>query len=268
MRAPFRAAALAALLVAGCGAQTDRRETPSARWDTLARRFVDARGRVDYAGLRSEPSFARLVAALATFEPSSLPDDAARLAFWINAYNILTIHGVLERLPTDPTEWPAWKPTSIRVDGKPFWKGVAFRVANRTLTLDAIEHDVIRGDRRYRDPRIHVALVCAARGCPPLLDRAYRGPRLAVQLDARMRRELTDTGRTEWRGIRAVRVSQVFTWYRDDFTNETFTPHADTLGAFLARYVADAAKARALADGSCTIEFREYDWRLNLRPSR
>ncbi len=268
MRVSLCAATLGVLLATGCPAQPDPAPHPSARWDALARRHVDAQGRVDYGALRDAPSFGRLVASLATFDPATLNDDAARLAFWINAYNVLTIHGVLERLPTDRAAWPAWKPTSIEVDGKSFWKGVSFRVANRSLTLDAIEHDVIRGDRRFRDPRIHVALVCAARSCPPLLNRAYVGPRLDEQLDARMRHELTSPARTEWRGARTVRLSKVFEWYRADFTSAAFAPRADTLGAFLARYVAEPARARALAGGTCTIEFREYDWRLNLRPSR
>jgi hypothetical protein len=233
-------------------------------WDEVLRAHVTDRGRVDYAAIRRDPRFRRYVESLAGVDPRRLPADGDRLAFWINAYNALTIDGILSHLPDDPRAWPDFKPTSIKVEGKSFWRGTRFKVAGRSLTLDAIEHEKIRGDPALKDPRIHVALVCAARGCPPLLNRAYRGSTVADRLEDRMRAEVNDPERTRLDpGARVIRLSRVFKWYGKDFTDPKFNPHADSLGAFIARYLKNRDVARALAAGKWKIEFYEYDWRLN-----
>jgi len=238
-------------------------------WDEVLRAHVTDRGRVDYAGIRSDRRFRRYVDSLAGVDPLRFPADRDRLAFWINAYNALTIDGILSHLPDDPRAWPDFKPTSIRVAGKSLWRGIRFKVAGRSLTLDEIEHEKIRGDPALKDPRIHVALVCAARGCPPLENRAYRGSTVAARLEDRMRAEVNDPERTrlDHRG-KVIRLSRVFEWYGKDFTDRQFNPHADSLGAFIARYLKNRDVARALAAGEWKIEFGEYDWRLNVKGGR
>jgi len=233
-------------------------------WDEVLRAHVTDRGRVDYAGLRRDPRFQRYVDSLAAAEPRRMPGDPDRLAFWINAYNALTIHGILSHLPEDRRAWYDFKPTSIKVGGKSLWRGPRFKVAGRSRTLDEIEHEMIRGNPALKDPRIHVALVCAARGCPPLANRAYEGSTVAARLEARMRAELNDPERTRLdRDGRVIRLSRVFDWYGKDFVDPRFTPHSDSLGAFIARYLKDREAARAIAAGEWRIEFSEYDWRLN-----
>jgi hypothetical protein len=133
-------------------------------------------------------------------------------------------------------------------------------------TLDEIEHELIRGSGRYRDPRLHFAVNCASIGCPALRGEAYDGARLEAQLDEQARRFLSDRSRNRLEGG-TLHVSPIFKWYRGDF--EQGWRGANTLGAFLALY-ADAiglipAQAQALREGTLPIEFLDYDWRLNAR---
>lgn len=238
-------------------------------WNAVLAQHVDADGLVDYAGIREDERFAAYLEALKTADPDRLPDDAHRLAFWINAYNALTIHGVLAHLPEDPKDWPRFKATELQVDGRTLWQGMLFDVAGRQLTLDQIQHDIIRATPGLRDPRIHVALTCAARGGPPLMNEAFTADRLNRQLYARMRKQVNDSNRSRFDpGSRTVRLCRVFDWYKEDFSNPEFSPHARSVPDFISRYADDEGVARSLRSDPWTVAYEEFDWRLNLRPKR
>jgi hypothetical protein len=148
--------------------------------------------------------------------------------------------------------------SSIREIGGPDkspWQRIVVRVVGRELSLDAIEHEIVRP--RFGDPRVHFALNCAARGCPPLRAEAYTGERLQVQLDAATRAALNDPQFVDASqcGSEAgvLRLSRIFEWYADDFGE---------LRAFLDRYRAEPIAAE------CSIEYMDYDWALNAAPEQ
>jgi hypothetical protein len=211
----------------------------------------DAAGtRVDYAALRGDPDWPRLVASLAAADPDALPGRAEKLAFWINAYNVLAIDWVVREGPVE----------SIRDLGsllRPVWKKKAGEIGGRDVTLDEIEHRILRP---LGEPRIHVAIVCASTSCPGLRREPFRAAALDRQLDEQARAFLADPrkGLAVDRGAGVARVSKIFDWFAGDFDA------SGGVRAFLARH-APAAERAWLAERGTRLELRwlEYDWRLN-----
>ncbi len=172
--------------------------------------------------------------------PAQFADDRERLAFYLNAYNALTIEGVLRRWPIDSVE-----------DAGPFhrfFRDRAYTVAGVLVSLHGFETRVIR---RY-DPRLHFALNCASASCPPLRAEAYRAEKLEAQLredaalfvnDARFNRY--DAGENTWS------LSKIFEWYADDFGGES------GVRALLRRH------ARVDWPDGAVLTYQAYDWSLN-----
>ena len=166
----------ASLLLTAAGAGAAEFGHTHAAYDALLKQFV-ADGRVDYQGLESDSSaldhYLDSIAAIseATFNAWTKP---AQLAFLINLYNAATLKLIVDHYPIK----------SIKNIGSFFkgpWDQPVVRLFGQTITLDNLEHDIIRKD--YSEPRIHLALVCAAKGCPPLISEAYVAGRLDDQLD-------------------------------------------------------------------------------------
>jgi hypothetical protein len=124
--------------------------------------------------------------------------------------------------------------SSIReIDG--VWTKTRHRVGGFDLTLDAIEHNLLRPT--FKDPRIHFAVNCASNSCAPLPGWAFDGNRLEDLLEERTRSFLTDPKNVRVDGDSLV-VSRYFQWYGDDFTKEGWEPRGETIGGFIARYAA------------------------------
>lgn len=216
---------------------------------------------VDYAGMRADRVALRAyLAALPAVRPETFKtwSDKAQLAFLINAYNAWTVELIL-------TGYPGI--ASIKDLGSLLrspWQKPFIPLLGQTRSLDDIEHGLIRGSRRYRDPRIHFALNCASIGCPALRPEAYAAERLDAQLEDQMRRFLSDRSRNGVRG-EALVVSPIFKWYRGDFEQGFGGWHR--LEDFLAGHAADLglsqAQASALRSGALPVRFGDYDWRLN-----
>ncbi|MBY0285332.1 MAG: DUF547 domain-containing protein [Sphingomonas sp.] len=237
-----------------------------AAWDGLLKRNVVAvRGgvasQVRYDGMARDRAALKTYLAgagkvsRATFDGWSKPDQ---LAFLINVYNAATVELIL-------TAYPNVK--SIKDLGTLFqgpWAKPFISLFGETISLDAIEHGMIRGSGRYNDPRIHFAVNCASIGCPALGRAAFRGATLDAQLDAAAKGFLGDHTRNRVQGD-GVAVSSIFKWYRGDF--EKGWRGAKTLPAFFALYAdslglspAAAAKAKT---GQLSVSFLDYNWQLN-----
>ncbi len=237
-----------------------------ALWDSLLQSHVNSRGRVDYAKMRQDARLPQYLELLKTTNAARLANADEQLAFWINAYNALTIRAVIDTLPADQGKWPDYKIIDQKIDGKSIWKGRSFDVGGERRTLDEIEHEIIRKRDGLRDPRIHVALVCAARGCPNLWNHAYTGDKVRDQLADAMRRFVNDSDQIKWNGAKkTLTASKILEWYGGDFASEAFLPHSESIGQFLADYANDKSMAAALRAFKGKIQYIEYDWRLNLK---
>jgi hypothetical protein len=223
-------------------------------FDALLREHV-AEGLVDYDAFARSPEFAGYLDELAAAELDGL-SDSERLAFWINVYNAYTIQQINAHEERD----------SIRNINKTLgllplkgpWSERMVRAAGRTLSLDDVEHEIIR--KEFDEPRIHFALVCAALGCPPLRSEAYTGARLEEQLEDQTRVFLRSSpARNRVEAANAtVWVSPILVWYKDDFGGSN-----ETLGRFLSRYWEEGPEKELLQSGRFDLEKTDYDWTLN-----
>jgi Protein of unknown function, DUF547 len=230
---------------------------------------TDARGRVDYARLRGSAEFAAAVETarrLHGVRPEALTERATRLALWINVYNALVLHAIVG-LGVRRSVVRAWN----------FFGRAAYRVGRFVLSPDDIEHGILRGNRRRvlpplrpfgavdprrvlavepLDPRVHFAINCGARSCPPV--GVYRPAQLDIQLDLAVR-NFVNTDVT----LEAGRIvcSRLFKWYRRDFDG------VGGVHGFLLRYLDDGPVRRSLIGAtSPPVGFRSWDWSLQ-RPA-
>ena len=216
-------------------------------WDTLLAEGTRD-GMVDYRYFQeNESRLADYLARVAEADAARLAPDHLK-ALLINAYNALTIRAILDHP----------RVTSIRqIDG--VWTRLRFTVAGHELTLDGIEHNLLRPF--FRDPRIHFAVNCASRSCAPLPPWAFEGSVLDAQLEERTRAFLTRPENARVEDGQLV-LSRYFDWYGEDFVAEDWKPRAETIPLFVARYAAPDVAA-AIEGGTASIRFAEYDWSLN-----
>jgi hypothetical protein len=222
-----------------------------ATFDRLLKANVSA-GRVDYDAFARAPEFPRYLEALLRAQPEALAEPE-QIAFWINAYNAYTIQLVNAHREREAIR--NINKTLGVVKGMGPWKEEIVRAGGRVLSLDFVENGILR--TQFREPRIHFALVCAARSCPPLRGEAYTGARLDAQLDDQARIFIAgspDKNRIDV-GAATAHLSPIFGWYKEDFGPD--------LGRFLARYVADPAARALLEGGKFKIVETPYDWSLN-----
>jgi len=204
-------------------------------------------GHVDYAGFKSEET--RLDAyleGLARIDPDSLVREE-RFAFYINAYNAWTIKLILSGYPGV---------TSIKKLGSLFkspWKKKIVRIDGRLTTLDHIEHDILRPE--FKDPRIHFAVNCASRGCPPLYQEPFVGSQLNRQLNEVTRRFINSSEYSRLEG-NTLYVSSIFKWFSEDF-NE------DIIGFFQKHASGKLKSDINTRKSSLKIKYLDYDWSLN-----
>jgi hypothetical protein len=180
--------------------------------EVLSSELADHGATLDYSALRQSPlydDFRQCAGKLRTFNPSALPDRNAQLAFWINLYNTLVLDAVIALgIQRSITEQRA---------GLTFLRQAAYIVGGQRMSCDDIEHGILRANRGHPffpgkqfhssdprlkwviepfDKRIHFALNCASRSCPPI--RAYAPEKLDSQLDLATRSYLaTDHTRAE-----------------------------------------------------------------------
>ncbi|MCA6257393.1 MAG: DUF547 domain-containing protein [Phenylobacterium sp.] len=219
--------------------------------ETYARLAADGVVRVDYAGWAASPNdlqrLKRYLSELSRADPLSLT-RAEQFAYWANLYNALTLDVVLAAFPV----------RSIR-DIRPSllaagpWRQERITVGGVRLSLDAIEHDILR--RAWRDPRVHYAVNCASFSCPDLPRRAWRGAGLQSALDEAARTYVNHPRAVRFEGDALV-VSSIYRWYAEDFGSSDAV-----VIAHLARFARPPLAARLKA--SRRIARTTYDWSLN-----
>ncbi len=235
-------------------------------WNALLKRNVVETGggtssNVNYARFKADraklKAYLRSTSSVSQTTFNKWPKND-QLAFLINAYNAWTVELIL-------TKYPNLK--SIKDLGSIIrspWKQKFIPLFGKTVSLDHIEHTLIRGSGRYNEPRIHFAVNCASIGCPALRNTAYRGSTLSAQLDAATKGFLRDRSRNRLKAGK-LEVSSIFKWYRGDF--EKGWRGAKNLNQFLAIYAnalgLTKGQQAALRSGKTRVSFLSYDWRLN-----
>lgn len=218
-------------------------------WDLIVRKYVDDNGRVAYRRLQAEdlPVLSKYLASLGEARIDGFPEKE-QLAFWINAYNAIIVEGILEGYSAENT-----------LKRYSFFKSYQQVVVGEKRTPYAIEHGIIRP--RFHDPRTHFALVCASTSCPKLRQEAYVGNRLDEQLDDQARRFLNDLTRNRIDpATGTVELSQIFTWFKDDFARNGKSL-ADVLAPYLTPEQVQLLRTK-------TPTYLEYDWTMNAPPGQ
>lgn len=211
---------------------------------------------VAYAGLKESPGeLDAYLAQIAAVDPAEFAtwDRSDRLALLVNLYNAETLRLIRN-------EYPVKSIRSLGTLPGAAWRRLVVRFGGQIMSLSHLENEVIR--KEYGEPRIHFALVCAARGCPPLRTEPYVGARLTKQLDDQARRFLATSEKNRFDATTgALWLSPIFKWYEPDFTGA-----AGSLKAYVIPFLApDSAQALA-GTPSVKIRFTNYDWGLNDQP--
>jgi hypothetical protein len=206
-------------------------------WDILLKNHVSIKGHVDYNSFKSnKKELSNYIASLSTNMPQESWNKQEKLAYWINAYNALTIDLILRHYPIK----------SIK-DIKDPWGQRLWKLGEKWYNLEEIEHQILR---KTDEPRIHFAIVCASFSCPKLLNEAYSAQNLDAQLTQATKDFLSDPKRniiTE----NHLSLSKIFQWFSKDFKQQ------GTLVDFLNTYsdVKISNKAKKT--------FIDYNWDLN-----
>lgn len=216
-------------------------------FDALLKEHVNSQGGVNYKAFKSdEQKLNTYLEAMKQNSPSDIWNDNEKLIYWINVYNALTIQLILKYYPLKSIKDIG---SSIQI---PFvntpWDIECFEVGEKELSLNNIEHGIIRKD--FEEPRIHFALVCAAVSCPKLLNEAYDANRLDEQLTAQTKAFLANPSKNKISKDR-LQLSKLFNWYGGDFRKN------GTLVEFLNKY------STIEIDKKAKTSFLDYDWGLN-----
>ena len=242
----------------------------------LKAQFIDAEtGSVRYQAIRGSKEFDRykdLARGLRFFDLRCLKDRAQRLAFWINIYNTGVIHGVIELgLEHSVKEFPG------------FFNRIAYEIGGFHFSLNEIEHGLLRGNRRhpYRllrpfrekdlrrefavipmDPRIHFALVCGARSCPPI--GFYETEQIDFQLELAAASFINSPQVRISPRERTILISMIFKWYKVDFGGNN-----RALLETLVNYLDEGENKTFLKENKdrIRIQYQPYDWNLNREDS-
>ena len=220
-------------------------------FDRILKTYVNNLGRVDYNGIAGDQTFKRYMESLKTVQADTMSRNG-QLAFWINAYNAVTIDKVIK-----------WKPKkSVRETFVPgVWNGTKFftsrehTVAGKQLSQDDIEHEILR--KQLKEPRIHFAIVCASSSCPPLPRFAYTEDNVQARLEDETRKYINSERGTQIDSAKnTLFLSKLFDWFAGDFEHKS----GSVLG-FIKPYLNE--KALAFVEKKPKIKYIHYDWALN-----
>ncbi|MDT8300310.1 MAG: DUF547 domain-containing protein [Sedimentisphaerales bacterium] len=234
---------------------------------------VDDVGMVNYRKLKAEPQKLRtFITELENLDRKDFDewDDNEKIAFWLNAYNALTLKAIIDNYPIKSSFFKSriYPQNSIRqIAG--VWDKIKFNVMGQNLTLEHIEHKILRV--KFDEPGIHMAMVCAAMGCPSLRNEPYTGNKLIEQLDDQARRFLANPekfkiARTDSR----IYLSPIFKWFAADFIKKhgpeknigRHNKEESAVLNFIASYL-DKVQKEYVLTGKFKIKYLKYDWSLN-----
>jgi hypothetical protein len=195
-------------------------------------------GKVDYKAIMKSPELLNSLLEKAKNIEVSASDTNTYQAFWINAYNISVIKGIIHNYPIKSP-----------LDKKGFFDKITYDVGKTSITLNDIENIKLRGVFK-KEARFHFVLVCAGLGCPPIINKAYKPSTLEAQLQEQTEIALNNPNFVKVKGNK-VQISQIFEWYKGDFTQDG--TEIEFINVFRKEAISEKAK----------ISYYNYDWRLN-----
>jgi len=202
---------------------------------------VNASGEVDYQGFIADSTkLNAYLRSLSNCPPHKQQSESEQLAYWINAYNAFTVMLIVQHYPVASIR-------DIRKVGS-VWDMKFFRIGDEVMSLNDIEHQILR--KRFEEPRIHFAIVCASRSCPQLRNEPYTAIKLEQQLEEQAKQFINDATKNRISNNR-LQLSSIFKWFGKDFATST------TLVGFITKY-----SAVPLADEP-KVSYLDYDWSLN-----
>ena len=200
---------------------------------------------VNYKGFKSDKAdLDAYLKILSDNAPQSNWSKNDEKAFWINAYNAYTVSLIVSKYPVKSIKDIAGKIYKINTP----WDIKFITIGGKKYDLNNIEHSILR--KKYNDPRIHFALVCASMSCPKLQQEAYTGSDIDKQLDAAGKEFLNDKTKNKITAGKAE-LSKYFSWYKGDFTDKGSLPD------FINKYSATKITAKT------NISYLDYNWSLN-----
>ena len=224
-------------------------------WNDLLTRYV-ADGQVDYARWQTE-SVDRLDQWLKSVSSVQIDplDEQSAIAFLINLYNALAIQQVLRKYPIDSI-----RPTVLGIPNLAsflrFFKKDVYTLNGQSLSLDNIEHDILRS--RYSESRIHFALVCVSASCPSLRPNAYLPTQLNAQLQEDTQQFINNPEKVKYDApSNTLYCSKIFKWYEEDFLKRS-----PSIISYIQQYLPNTQIPPNVA-----IEYLPYSWQLNQRTS-
>ncbi len=224
-------------------------------WDWLLNRYVDDRGGVNYRAWKASREDSQLLQryldTLSTASISKQASKEAKLAFWINAYNAVTIKGILREYPTSSI-----RNHTAAIRGYNVWKDLLLGVGGEAVSLEQMEHQILR---KMGEPRIHFAIVCASHSCPRLLNRAYTAENLGEQLAINTKHFFADSQNFRYDvQSRRFYLSSILKWFGEDFGSS----QAARLNA-ISPYLPTKAAYQAAQNNTVNVSYLDYDWSLN-----
>jgi hypothetical protein len=239
--------------------------------DLQAQFFDLEAGRVNYGAMKGSQeydAYLQKAALLRNFDFSQFKERQEKLAFWINLYNTMVIHGVID-----------WDIRESVKERNGFFTRLKYAIGGYLFSLGDIEHGILRGNSRppYRvfrpfgrkdprfpfavtppDPRIHFTLVCGSRSCPPI--GFYTSEEIEEQLELAAASFINSQEVEIIPSENLLRISKIFRWYKRDFGGSE-----GAIIQFLLRYL-DAGEKKNFLESlqeAVRMRYRDYDWSLN-----
>jgi hypothetical protein len=247
-----------AIFVSGLYAGNDDRKDSHGLFTELLAQYVHD-GKVNYNELRKDDRLEKYLSQLSQTNPETIENDKDRLAFWINAYNAFTLKTICENYPVESIKDLSFGGSVLgKVLNTTAWDKKFIEINGMEMSLNHIEHEIIR--KKFKDPRIHFALVCAAVSCPPLRSEAYEGYKLDEQLNEQGKIFFGDKSKNYFEVDKQVaHLSKILDWYGSDFGANG----AELLRAIAPFLPAQIASAVEKNPDAWKIEYNDYDWSLN-----
>ena len=256
--------------------KTDSFDHSYATYNSLLNQYV-INARVNYEGfINSKAKFETFLRTLGSVDENVFESwtEEQRLAFWINAYNAFTIKAIIDHYPIKRSFTLVgifYAPSNSILQIKGVWTKLQFRALGNMVTLDEIEHQILR--KKFNEPRIHMAINCASISCPDLRNEAYTPEKLEEQLADASTNFVNNPDKGVYVNEQSgkVKLSKIFKWFGDDFINNygskklfnNYSLKENAVLNFTSEYIESEEVKEYLMNNKLKIGYLGYDWHLN-----